>query len=142
MKLSLHSDLLTYLNDCLPAVIDYENAAVASYSGVSGENYTNDLDMYKALTDVIIPNYRKLAEGLGEFSVRLKTDEVRKLNEKYIEAVKTNMSAFVFLENMLDNQDASKAEDFNERIEKGQTLMGEWLAELQALCNENGVQMQ
>jgi hypothetical protein len=141
MKLSLQSDLLTYINDCMPAIVDYENAAVTSYSSVSGENYTSDLDLYKALTDVVIPNYRKLAEGLEGFSVKLKTDEVRKLNETYIEAVKTNMSAFVLLENLLDTQDASKAGDFNERLEKGQMLIGEWQAELHALCNENGVQV-
>jgi hypothetical protein len=41
MKLSLQSDLLTYLNDCLSTILDYENAAVTSYSSVSGENYTN-----------------------------------------------------------------------------------------------------
>jgi hypothetical protein len=48
----------------------------------------------------------------------------------------------MILENMLDAQDPSKGEGFNERIEKGQMLMGEWLAELHDLCNENGVEMQ
>jgi hypothetical protein len=141
IKLSLQSDLLTYINNCLPTIVDYEKAAVTSYGSVSGENYTSDLDLYKALTDVVIPNYRKLAEGLDGFSVKLKTDEVRKLNEKYIEAVKTNMSAFVLLENLLDTQDASKAGDFTAGLEKGQMLIGKWQAELHALCNENGVQM-
>jgi hypothetical protein len=141
MKLSLQSDLLTYINDCISTIVEYESTAAVSYASVSGENYTSDLDMYKALTDVVIPNYRKLAEGLDGFSVKLKTDECRKLNEKYIEAVKTNMSAFIILENLLDTQDASKAEGFTERLEKGQMLMGEWQAEFQALCNENGVQI-
>jgi ferritin-like metal-binding protein YciE len=96
---------------------------------------------YKALTDVVIPNYRKLLEGLDEFSVKLKTNEVRKINEKFIEAAKTNMSAFVILENLLDAQDASKADEFNKILEKGQSLIGELLAELENLCNENGVQL-
>ncbi|MDR2344073.1 MAG: hypothetical protein LBD86_06035, partial [Spirochaetaceae bacterium] len=34
---------LTYINDCLPAIIDYENTATASYGSVSGENYKSDL---------------------------------------------------------------------------------------------------
>ena len=141
MKLSVQTDLLTYINDYLPTVIDYENAAVTSYGSVSGDNFTNDYDMHAALTDEIIPNYQKLIEGLDGFSVKLKTDEIKELNAKYIEVAKTNMSAFVILENMIETEDESKAEDFNERLEKGQILLGEWQAKLRALCNEHEVQM-
>jgi hypothetical protein len=141
MKLSLQSDLITYFNECLSIVVDYENTATAAYGGVSGENYTDDLTMYNTLTDTVIPNYRKLLEGLNGFSAKLKTTEVRELNEKYIESAGTTLNGFFMLENMLDNQDASKSDEVNGLFEKGRLLAEKFLAEFQGMCEENDVQL-
>jgi hypothetical protein len=141
MNLNVQSDLITYFNEYLPSVIDYENTATAAFGSVSGENYTDDLTMSKMLTGTVIPNYRKLVEELNEFPAKLKTAEVRELNAKYREAAETTMNGFLMLENILDNQNADKVEEANSILEKGRLLAEKWVAEFQSVCEENDVQL-
>jgi hypothetical protein len=135
----IKDDLLAYINTELVEIAQYETDAVAAYDSVSGDNYTDDYTMYESLTDDVIPNYRKLVAGVEAITVRLKTSEVRALNEKYIEAANTQMNAFIILQNMLETQDTSKMVDFNERLDRGRRLIRDWQIDLQDLCKKNGV---
>jgi hypothetical protein len=100
-------DLLTYINTELPKVAQYENDTIAAYDSVSGANYTDDYTMYEALTETIIPTYRELVNGIEAITLKLKTKEVRDLNEKYVEAATLQMNGFVVLMNALETQDSS-----------------------------------
>jgi hypothetical protein len=138
----IKEDLLTYINTELPKVVQYETDAIAAYESVSGANYTDDYTMYEALTETIIPTYRELINGIEAITLRLKTKEVRELNEKYIEAADLQMNGFVILMNALETQDGSLIVQFNERLDKGRRLTREWQIELQDLCDKNGVKFQ
>jgi hypothetical protein len=135
-------DLLLYINTELPNIVVYETDAVAAYESVSGDNYTDDYTMYETLTETVIPTYRKLVEGIEAITLRLKTNEVRDLNEKYVEAADTQMNGFIVLMTALETQDGSLIVGFNERLDKGRRLTREWQIELQALCDKNGVKIQ
>ncbi|MDR0474117.1 MAG: hypothetical protein LBH43_10655 [Treponema sp.] len=136
----IREDLLKYINKELPEVVEAENIAVAAWGSVSGTNYEDDYTMYETLTETVLPMYREFLNGMEAITIRLKTKEVRALNEKYIEAVSTQNNAFVLLRNMLETQDGSRTPEFNERLDKGRRLVREWQIELQDLCKKNGVQ--
>jgi hypothetical protein len=135
-------DLLAYINTELPKIATYEADTIAAYEAVSGDNYTDDYTMYEVLTTTIIPTYRELVKGIEAITLRLKTKEVRDLNEKYVEAADTQMNGFVILMNALETQDSSLIVPFNERLDHGRRLTREWLIELQDLCSKNGVSFQ
>ncbi len=134
-------DLLSYINTELPKVAKYEEAAIDAYDSVSGDNYTDDDDMYEALIDVVLPNYRKLVNGIEAITIKLKTKQVRKLNEKYVEAANTQLNAFTLLEIMLRTQNGDRMVEYNERLDKGRRLIREWQIELNDLCEKNGVEL-
>jgi hypothetical protein len=98
--------------------------------------------MYEALSETVIPTYRELVNGIESITLRLKTKEVRDLNEKYVEAVNTQMNGFIILTNALETQNSSLIVQFNERLDTGRRLMREWQIELQDLCDKNGVKIQ
>jgi len=133
-------DLLNYINNELPKVGELENIAVAAWDSVSGNNYTDDYTMYDTLTEIVIPKYREFLTGMESITVRLKTSEVRALNEKYIDAITSTNSAFVMLKNILETQDGSRMAEANERLDRGRRLVREWQVEIQDLCRKNGIQ--
>jgi hypothetical protein len=135
----IKEDLLNYINTELPKIVQYEIDAIAAYESVSGANYTDDYTLYATLTEDVIPTYRQLVNGIEAITVRLKTQEVRELNEKYIEAANLQANGFVILMNALETQDSRLIVDFNERLDRGRRLTREWQIELQDLCNKNGV---
>jgi len=136
----IKEDLLNYINNELPKIAEAETTAVEEWDSVSGANYTDDDTMYEALMETILPEYRKFLSGLEAITVRLKTKEVRDLNEKYIEAANTQNNAFVLLKSMIETQDGSKATDVNERLDKARRLIRGWQVEITDLCKKNGVQ--
>jgi len=135
----IKEDLLNYINNELPKVVETENTVIAKWDSVSGANYTDDYTMHETLTETIIPTYREFLTAMESITLRLKTKEVRALNEKYVEAVSTQNNAFILLQNILETQDSSKLSDFNERLDKGRKLIREWQVEIQDLCKNNGV---
>jgi hypothetical protein len=135
----IQEDLLNYINNELPKIVESENAVITAWDSVSGSNYSDDYTMYETLTELIIPTYREFLTGMETITLRLKTKEVRALNEKYIEAVSTQNNAFLLLQNILETQDGSKIIDFNERLDKGRKLVREWQIEIQELCKKSGV---
>jgi len=133
-------DLLNYINKELPKVVEAENTAITAWGSVSGDNYEDDYTMYETLTETVIPTYREFINELEAITIRLKTKEVRALNEKYIEAATAQNNAFILLKNILETQDGGRTTDVNERLDKGRRLVREWQMEIQDLCKKNGVQ--
>jgi hypothetical protein len=138
----IRDDLLNYINTELPNIFTYETEAIAAYESVSGNNYSDDYTMYEVLTETTIPTYKELVDGVEAITLRLKTKEVRALNEKYVEAADTQMNGFIILMTALETQDDGLMVDFNERLDKGRRLIREWQIELQDLCNKHGVELQ
>jgi hypothetical protein len=138
----IKDDLLNYINVELLEVVQYETDTITAWDSVSGDNYTDDYTMYEVLTETIIPTYREFVNRIEPITLRLKTKEVRDLNEKYVEAVSLQMNGFLILINAIETQDSSLVVQFNERLDKGRRLVREWQIELQDLCDKNGVIIQ
>lgn len=134
-------ELLDYVNKDLPKIVNQELVATASYESVTGSNYRDDQTTYLVIRDNVIPNYKKFIEDLEAISTTLKTAEVRKLHESYIEAANTNYSAFSLFLSALEQGDYTLMSQTNEKLDKGRKLIRDWKAELNNLCDKNGVKL-
>ena len=94
------------------------------------------------LIEKVIHNYSKLNSELEAISLKLKTPEVRKLNEKYIEGTNLQSSAFATFRVALETGDSSQVLTANEKLDQGRKQIREFLAELNDLCSKNGVQLK
>jgi hypothetical protein len=138
----VQADLLDYVNVHIPKVAQFETQALSAYSLVSGENFKDDGTMYITIRDQVLPNYRKLSEGLEEISMALGTDEVRKLNEIYVEAVNSQFAAFTTILAALENQDFLQITSANDRLDKGRKLTREWQLQLKSICKTHNVEFK
>lgn len=135
-------DLLTYINTEIPAVNKYESTALDSYNSVIGTNYTDDQTLYIALTQTVIPSYSLLKSSLEDITLRLKTKEVRTLNERYIDGANEQYDAFLLLKTALEQGDSSIVQQADEKLNTGRKHIREWKIELDDLCKKNGVKIE
>lgn len=137
----IKDDLLTYINVELPTMVDAETNINTAYSSVSGENYTDDYTMYDVILTQVIPESSKLITQLETITIKLNTEELRNLNEKYVKAMNDQHQAFVLTLNALKTKDYTAIATANEYLTNSRKLVREWLVEIQTLCNENGVEL-
>lgn len=137
----VHKELLVYINTQLPKIASQETVAMASYESVTGSNYSNDQTTYLVVRDSVIPNYKKFIEDLEAISTTLKTTEVRKLHESYIEAANAQYSAFALILSALEQQDYTLISQANEKLDKGRKLLRDWQVDFNTLCEKNGVKL-
>lgn len=114
---------------------------ITAYSSVSGENYTDDYTMYDVIQTQVIPESLKLITQLEAITIKLNTEELRNLNEKYVKAMNDQNQAFVLTLSALETQDYTIAATANEYLTNARKLVREWQVELQTLCDENGVEL-
>lgn len=138
----IKDELLTYINDDLSKLAEMENTAISTFESVTGQNYKDDASLYNALIETVIPNYSKLTSELETIALKLKTPEIRKLNEKYIEGANLQSNAFVTFRVALEEGDSSKVLAANEKLDQGRKLIREFITELNDLCSKNGVQLK
>lgn len=135
-------ELLTYINKDLSKLGNMEDTAIKAFESVTGENYTDDTRLYNALTETVIPSYAELTTELEALSAKLKTAEVRKLHEKYIEGANLQNSAFVTFKVALEEGDSNKVLAANDKLTQGRKMIREFTAELKDLCDKNGIQLK
>ena len=134
-------ELLSYVNTEIPKIAKLEADTISSYENVTGENYKDDMTMYTTLRDEVIPNYRSFVKELESISNNLKTPEVQKLHETYIEAANTQYSAFFIMLTAVEKQDYSLVNQANEKLDKGRKLVRQWQIDLKVLTEKNNVKL-
>lgn len=134
---SVKEDLLNYSNKELPKIVDLENEVVSGYEGVSGDNYTDDITMYNALLNEIIPASKKLIEAAEDITP--KTKEVREIHELYISSINHQNSAFVIILSALETQDFEKINSANEKLDLARKENRDFLQQIKELGEKNSV---
>ncbi|WNB92535.1 hypothetical protein [Bacillus sp. NEB1478] len=135
----VQEDLLHYVNKEAPKLAKEEGKAVGAYSSVTGTNYTDDLTMYNVLLDEVIPQYNEFIDDLE--SVDVKTDELRKIHENYIEAANIQASAFLTLVTALENQDSALVNEANEKLNTARTMLRDYQQDIKKLAKEHDVEL-
>lgn len=138
----VQDELLNYINVELPKIAQKETDAVNLYESVTGDNYTDDNTLYNALKDQVVPQYRDFTTELESLSANIKTDEVRKIHESYIEACNLQLSAFTTMIAAIENQDYKIISEANDKLAKARSLIRDWKNNLDKLCSDNGVEIK
>jgi hypothetical protein len=136
----VQDDLLNYVNEQMPALGDEETKIVGKYAAVTGLNYTDDYTLYDALKLEIIPEYNEFIKDLE--AVEIKTDELRKIHEDYIEATNIQASAFLLTVTAIENQDSAMINEANEKLNTARKMMRDYKNEVEKLAKEHGVKLE
>lgn len=135
----VQDEILSYVNDDLPAIAKSEEEIIAKYSNVTGANYTDDATLYDALTNDIIPLYSDFIDKLE--AIKISDKELRSIHESYIEAAKQQHKALTIMVTALENQDLTLIEEANELLEKSQKEINAYQVNLQKYAEENDVEI-
>ena len=135
----VQDEILSYVNDELPAIAKAEEDIIAKYSNVTGANYTDDATLYDALTNEIIPLYSDFIDKLE--AIRISDKELQSIHESYIEAAKQQHKALKIMVTALENQDLTLIEEANGLLEKSQKEINVFEVNLQKYAEENNVEI-
>jgi len=130
-------DLLNYLNQELPRAAGIESQVVSSFEGVTGENYTDDDTMLKALRDEVIPASKRLIEAVE--AIVPAEQELRDIHKIYVDAVKLQDVAFAMYVTALEQQDRDIVERANDKLSAGVAGKEDYVAKRLAYATANGV---
>jgi hypothetical protein len=136
----VHDDLLDYVNEKMPSLGKEEMKIVGKYEDVTGPNYTDDQTLYDALKVEIIPAYNQYIEDLE--SVKIETDELRKIHEDYIKAANIQASAFLTIITALENQDSGLINEANEKLNTARKMMRDYQNAVEKLAKEHDVKLE
>ncbi|MGW8442674.1 hypothetical protein ACWGXJ_17105 [Paenibacillus sp. S33] len=132
-------DLITYVNDGMLPLAQDEKAVTEKYEAVTGDNFTDDVTLYNALKDDIIPGYTKFVDKLE--AVKTETPEVRAVHETYIKAASTQKEAFIKMLDALDKQDLNLINESNTKLSEGRKLFRDFGEQVNTLAKEHDVEM-
>lgn len=135
----VQDDLITYINDDIPTVFELELKAVGTYDSVTGPNYTDDIVLYEALVNEIIPTYNEFVRELEAISID--TDEVREIHEGYIKGANLQYNAFVRMVTALEQQDRQLIEEANSMLDEARKLMRDYQVNIKNLAEEHNVEL-
>lgn len=133
----IQDELLLYLNSDLSTAHELEKKAVSAYEGVTGANFSNDQELYNTLINEVIPNYEKFLDELN--SVKIKNEALKEIHDIYIEGAQIQYEAFTIIIKALETQDQALITEANEKLEKGRTLIQDYVTKLEQLAQEHNV---
>jgi hypothetical protein len=136
----VQDDLLDYVNEKMPALGKEETKILGKYEDVTGSNYTDDQTLYDALKVEIIPAYNQYIEDLE--SVKIETEELRKIHEDYIEAANIQASAFLTVITALENQDSGLINEANQKLNTARKMMRDYQNAVKKLAKEHDVKLE
>jgi hypothetical protein len=125
---AVQDDLPDYVNKKAPPLAKEEEKAVGLYESVTGANYTDDAITYDAILNEVIPEYRNFIEDLE--STEVKTDELRKIHENYIETANLQNSAFLMFVTAIENQDIALVNEANQKLNKARKMFRDYQHDL------------
>ena len=137
---SKQAELISYINEELPKLMDIANQVDDGFAAVAGPNYTNDNTMYAALRDEVIPASKRLVAACE--AVVPAEPELKAIHEIYLAAVKLQDEGFATLLTALENQDASMVESANAKRAAAQAGAEEFMEKLQAYAAANNVTLK
>ena len=136
----VQDDLINYINEEVSPLFETETEIVEAYESVTGDNYTDDNELYNALESYIIPKYSDFIDDLEQITPE--TEEVRAIHEEYIEASNLQYNAMVKMLPALENQDYALISEANEMLSEGRSKMRHYVSSLESLAKENNVEFE
>ena len=135
---SVQDDLLDYLNNDLPSIVELESEAIDLYNAAR-EDTANDYEMYVMLRDTVLPVAREWSEAAED--IEIETEEVREVHELYIKMVNENYSAMTLMLSALETQDYTIIAQANEKLGSARKMGRDYQAAVERLAEEHEVEL-
>ena len=132
-------ELIDYINNQFPKFEKLESEVVDTYDSVTGDNYTNDIVLYRALSETIIPKSRKLVDILQNVSTAFNNPEIIELHSIVIDAYDTLFNGFVLSQIAIEKKDSEIAPKANGKFNLARQLQQKWLVRLNELKKKYNV---
>lgn len=132
-------DLLHYLNESTPPLVERETEIMNRYQGVTGSNYVDDQTTHRTLVEEVIPQYKAFLKDVKEVSPS--TMELRNAHQKYVNAAQLQYSAYHDFATALEEKDEAKMDDVNRKFRESEEFLQAYTTEVFALAKENNLEI-
>lgn len=133
----IQEDIIKYVNETLPTVVDIEAAVIAGYESATGENYVDDATTLSIIQDEVTPKANTWI-AMVEL-IKPDTAELRAVHEIYIESVNVMSQAMGLITSGIVQGDVALVYEANEKMALQRKLTRQFLSELEQLAKENNV---
>lgn len=134
----VQDDLINYINNQLPALVELEKKVTTEYAASTGTNFIDDATLAARLKNVVIPASDALLTKAK--AIAPATEEVRKVHSKYIASITEQSEAFNLLLQACQKHDEAMVKTVNEKLTHSETVSNEYLADLTALKKAHKVE--
>lgn len=121
-------------------VVAVEQAALARYADVSGENYVSDQELYDMLKHEVVPTFTEFVNVLHQ--IKPETDAVKQLHARFINGVTYRLRGFQTIMGGIRSQDAQVIRAANSLLDEGALEIEKWRLELQQLYETYGIRQK
>jgi hypothetical protein len=132
--------LVDYINQDVMGVAVVEQAALARYAAVSGDNYISDQRLYDTLKREVVPTFTEYVNVLHR--IEPETDAVKQLHATFINGAEYRLRGFQTIMGGIRSQDAQVIRAANNLLEKGALELEKWRIELQQLYATYGIRQK
>lgn len=129
--------LVNYVNQGILMIAELEKKSLERYASVTGENYTNDQQLFNELTNFIIPTYKRFADGLR--AITPEYEEIQRVHGIYINAADLMYNGFRNKMTGIEKNNETIIINANKDIEKARDECKRWRLELIKLYKKYGV---
>jgi len=131
--------LLKYINKDLVEISDIETKFLESYESVTGDNYTNDFDMYVEFSNNTSILARELNSAALEVGMAIDDEEILEVHKIYIDSTSNFMNAVSLFLSALETQDYAQLSLANEKLNKANSLALDFKKELNKLAEKYNI---
>ena len=125
--------------DSIRELAPEEERLIGLYDSVTGDNYTDDEELYYTLSEEIIPGYLSFINDVEEIVPNNR--EIRDIHEKYIGAINTQNGAFTLMLSAIENQDYATITEANGKLDEARRALRDYLYDVEELANRIGVNL-
>lgn len=133
----VQEDLINYINNQLPTIVELESKVTKEYEASTGNNFVDDDTIAKRLKDVIIPASDELLAKSK--AIVPATEEVKKVHNKYIASITEQNEALNMLLLAASKHDEAMVKTVNEKLANSDKISNEYVSEVEALKKEHNV---
>ena len=135
-------ELIAYINNDLVELVALENDVLESYGSVTGDNYTNDLDMYMEFTTTTVELARKLNDKAVNISEGIADEKILEIHRIYMNYSNKLLNVVILMVSALENQDATLIAEASEKLNEANNYALDYRESLTKLAEEYKVEIQ
>ncbi len=134
-------ELLSYVNDDLAELEEYEAAVIDSFNSVSGDNYTDDATMYEELSTNTMSALEDWEAKIIEVQEGLKDSKILEVHALYSSYATKWRNSIVTMMDALETGDIAKATSANDMMDEANKIAAEFRTKLDELGEEYNVEI-